>query len=88
MGLPDQITEPLEDWLTAQRWFASKAREVASANVLQRVTLSESPALELHIVEARFQAGTHELYQLLPATCARWGPSSPTRRSSSASSRC
>jgi maltokinase len=66
MGLPDQITEPLEDWLTAQRWFASKAREVASANVLQRVTLSESPALELHIVEARFQAGTHELYQLLP----------------------
>jgi maltokinase len=66
MGLPDQITEPLEDWLTEQRWFASKAREVASANVLQRVSLSETPALELDIVEARFQAGTHELYQLLP----------------------
>jgi predicted trehalose synthase len=66
MGLPDQITEPLEDWLTEQRWFASKAREVASANVLERVPLSETPALELDIVEARFQAGTHELYQLLP----------------------
>ena len=66
MSLPDQITEPLEDWLTEQRWFASKARDVASASVLERVSLSESPALELDIVEARFQAGTHELYQLLP----------------------
>jgi maltokinase len=66
MTLPDRISEPLEDWLTQQRWFASKAREVASANRLQRVTLSEQPALALEIVEARFHAGTHELYQLLP----------------------
>jgi predicted trehalose synthase len=66
MNLPDQLTEPLEDWLREQRWFASKSREVAAANVLQRVPLSESPALELEIVEARFHAGTHELYQLLP----------------------
>jgi maltokinase len=66
MSLPDQITDPLEDWLTEQRWFASKAREVASVNVLQRVALSEEPALRLEIVEARFQEGTHELYQLLP----------------------
>jgi maltokinase len=66
MNLPDQITGPLEDWLTEQRWFASKAREVASVNVLQRVELSEQPALRLEIVEARFQEGTHELYQLLP----------------------
>jgi maltokinase len=65
MTLPDRITEPLEDWLTEQRWFASKAREVASVNVLERVSLSDSPALELEIVEARFHAGTHELYQLL-----------------------
>jgi maltokinase len=65
MDVPDQITDPLEDWLTGQRWFASKAREVASVNVLVRVSLSASPALELDIVEARFQAGTHELYQLL-----------------------
>lgn len=66
MNLPDQLTEPLEDWLMAQRWFASKAREVAAANVLRRVALSDAPALELMIVEARFHAGTHELYQLLP----------------------
>src|ERR1700704_1424981 len=66
MDLPDQITDPLDDWLTGQRWFASKAREVASTNVLERVTLSGSPALELDIVEPPFQAGTHELSQLLP----------------------
>jgi maltokinase len=64
--LDDQITEPLEDWLTRQRWFASKAREVAGASVLREVTLSEDPALVLKIVEARFNTGTHELYQLLP----------------------
>ena len=66
MSVPDQITEPLEDWLTQQRWFASKAREVASAKILERVPLSDAPALEIDILEARFHAGTHELYQLLP----------------------
>jgi predicted trehalose synthase len=66
MNLPDQTTEPLEEWLMAQRWFASKSREVASANVLRQVQLSDAPALELMIVEARFHSGTHELYQLVP----------------------
>ena len=65
-ALPDQTTEPLEQWLMAQRWFASKSREVAGVNVLRRVPLSEAPLLDLEIVEARFNAGTHELYQLLP----------------------
>ena len=66
MNLPDRIDGPLEEWVLKQRWFASKAREVASVNVLERVTLSEDPPLALELVEARFQAGTHELYQLLP----------------------
>jgi len=66
MSLPDQIVGPREDWVIEQRWFASKAREVASVNVLEEIELSEEPALDLEIVEARFQAGTHELYQLLP----------------------
>jgi len=65
MILPDRVDGPLEEWVTKQRWFASKAREVAAVNVLERTTLSEDPALELQLVEARFQAGTHELYQLL-----------------------
>ena len=56
---------PLHEWVVGQRWFASKAREVASLNVLEAVTLrEESPLLVLALVEARFPAGTHELYQL------------------------
>ncbi|HVF78780.1 MAG TPA: phosphotransferase [Solirubrobacteraceae bacterium] len=66
MSLPDRIDRPLEEWVKQQRWFASKAREVASVNVLERAILSEDPPLELQLVEARFQAGTHELYQLVP----------------------
>ena len=66
MSLPDRVEGPLEEWVMKQRWFASKAREVASVNVLERVTLSEDPPLALELVEARFQAGTHELYQLVP----------------------
>jgi maltokinase len=66
MSLPDRIDGPLEEWVLRQRWFASKAREVAAVNVLERVALSEDPALSLELVEARFHAGTHELYQLLP----------------------
>ena len=65
MGLPDRIDRPLEEWVREQRWFASKAREVASVNVLAHVDLSDSPALQLELVEARFHAGTHEIYQLL-----------------------
>ncbi|MGH2942360.1 MAG: phosphotransferase, partial [Solirubrobacteraceae bacterium] len=66
MTLPDHIDGPLEEWVLKQRWFASKAREVAAVNVLERVPLSAAPALELELVEARFHAGTHELYQLMP----------------------
>jgi predicted trehalose synthase len=66
MNLPDHIEGPLEEWVIKQRWFASKAREIAAVNVLEQVTLSEDPPLDLQLVEARFHAGTHELYQLLP----------------------
>jgi len=66
MGLPDAVTPPLADWVATQRWFASKSREIASLNVLKTVELSRDPALEIVLVEARFYAGTHELYQLLP----------------------
>jgi predicted trehalose synthase len=66
MSLPDSVTPPLEEWIVQQRWFASKAREIAGLNVLERVQLCDDPELALELVEARFQAGTHELYQLLP----------------------
>src|SRR5215208_6904531 len=57
--------ERLHEWVLEQRWFASKAREVAQLNVLEAVTLREdAPKLVLALVEARFQTGTHELYQV------------------------
>ena len=57
--------ERLQEWVLEQRWFASKAREVGHLGVLEAVTLrDESPCLVLALVEARFQTGTHELYQL------------------------
>src|SRR4051794_141940 len=53
-------------YITGQRWFASKAREVAHTQLLDRVQLrSEEPTLDLALAEVRFQPGTHETYQLL-----------------------
>ncbi len=57
--------EVLADWISSQRWFGAKARDVAQFNILDVVVLrEEAPALALTIVEARFGAGTHELYHV------------------------
>jgi hypothetical protein len=56
--------EALAEWVPAQRWFASKAREV-HVGLLEVLVLNERPLLGLALVEARFAAGTHDLYQLL-----------------------
>ncbi len=62
------LIEPdvLGAWLVEQRWFASKAREVSAIKVLEAAPLGgdEEPEMALALVEVRFQAGTHELYQL------------------------
>ena len=56
----------LIDFVTSQRWFASKARDVTHSAVVDRATLREGdPRLELLLVETRFDTGTHETYQLL-----------------------
>jgi len=56
----------LIDFVTAQRWFGSKTRDVAHATVVDRAVLRDSePNLELQLVEIRFDTGTHETYQLL-----------------------
>jgi maltokinase len=58
-------SERLSEWVLGQRWFASKAREVGHLGVLESIVLrEESPMLVLALVEARFQTGTHELYQV------------------------
>jgi trehalose synthase-fused probable maltokinase len=52
----------LADWMVGQRWFGSKARDVASVEVVEAIPLREE--LVLALVEARFGEGTHETYQL------------------------
>jgi trehalose synthase-fused probable maltokinase len=71
-----ELAVPLEDgaigeaelieFVTAQRWFGSKAREVAHASVVDVAELrSQRPYLYDALVEIRFQPGTHETYQVL-----------------------
>jgi maltokinase len=56
----------LIDFVTSQRWFGSKTREVSHSSIVDRATLREDdPRLELLLVETRFDTGTHETYQLL-----------------------
>jgi trehalose synthase-fused probable maltokinase len=53
----------LIEFITSQRWYGSKTRDVASATVVDRAMLRDE--LELRLVEVRFDTGTHETYQLL-----------------------
>src|SRR6185437_14616440 len=53
----------LIEFITSQRWYGSKTREVGSATVVDRAKLRDG--LELQLVEVRFETGTHETYQLL-----------------------
>jgi maltokinase len=57
--------QALEEWVVAQRWFGSKAREVTTLGVLDMVPLRLEPRLLASVmVEARFAPGTHEVYQV------------------------
>jgi maltokinase len=57
----------LSDWITAQRWFASKGR-VGHIGVVDVMTLSDDPPLALALIEAQpltdTGSGATELYQL------------------------
>jgi maltokinase len=55
----------LGEWVTKRRWFASKAREVASFGAIAAMPVRTEPPLSVvALVEARFHTGTHELYQV------------------------
>jgi maltokinase len=57
--------EALREFVLAQRWFGSKSREIGHLNVIAApVVRSDEPALALALVEVRFHAGTHELYNV------------------------
>jgi maltokinase len=62
----EQLDEAkLHEWFVKQRWFGSKARDIAQLNVLEAFTLrDEPPKLVLALVEVRFPSGTHEIYQV------------------------
>jgi maltokinase len=56
----------LIDFVTTQRWFGSKTRQVIDASVIDQAVLRDAdPRLELQLVETKFDTGTHETYQLL-----------------------
>lgn len=56
--------DELTAWVTAQRWFSAKSREV-TVGVRHADVLDAEAGLGLVIAEARAAAGTHELFQLL-----------------------
>jgi predicted trehalose synthase len=75
--LPALDEQVLADWLVQQRWFGAKATHVSHLGVLGAVPLREGepPLLAAALLEARFPAGTHELYQVLLGarpTSERW----------------
>jgi trehalose synthase-fused probable maltokinase len=57
--------ESLRDWISVQRWYASKSRSINGIEMVERVVLREEPFLLLSLIQTRFATGTHELYQLL-----------------------
>ncbi len=56
--------EELREWVQHQRWYASKARQVAGIEIVESILLRDDPLLLLALVQTRFATGTHELYQL------------------------
>ena len=58
--------QELIEFVTTQRWFGSKTREVIHASIVDRAVIRETePRLELQLIEIGYDAGTHETYQLL-----------------------
>jgi maltokinase len=55
----------LIEFVTTQRWFGSKTRDVSHSAVVDEAQLRNDPRLDLMLVEIRFDTGTHETYQLL-----------------------
>lgn len=55
----------LIEFITAQRWFSAKAREVTQAQIVDEAVLQAGESeYAIALVEVRFAEGTHELYQL------------------------
>jgi trehalose synthase-fused probable maltokinase len=58
--------DDLAAFVSRQRWFGGRSREVTGAHILESAAICpEPPVLAMALVEMRFAAGTHEVYQLL-----------------------
>ena len=57
--------ERLRDWLSQQRWYASKTRDVTGIEILEEAELDGG--LVLAFVQTTFATGTHDLYQVAVA---------------------
>jgi trehalose synthase-fused probable maltokinase len=57
--------ERLGEWVMSQRWFGSKSRSVSALHLMHALEVCAGPPkLVIALVEVRFQAGTHVVYQL------------------------
>ena len=54
----------LTDWLTQQRWYASKSQELSEAITLDTLTLPSGG--EIQLLGLTFATGQHAIYQLVP----------------------
>jgi len=63
LALPE---EELREFVLGQRWYGSKSDEVASVRPVDAFPLRDRGAslLAVAVVEARFQSGTHDLYNV------------------------
>ena len=64
LALPE---DELREYVLAQRWYGSKSEEVASVRAVDAFPLrpgGEEPVLAVAVVEVRFAAGTHDLYNV------------------------
>jgi maltokinase len=51
-------------WLSRQRWYATKSRQIVSLRFEEAISLEAGSPLLLTLAQTGFATGTHELYQL------------------------
>ncbi len=64
-ALTELDTSELCRHIGEQRWFGAKSRETTGVNVVDRVSLGSSPETLDALVEVRYAAGDHDIYQLV-----------------------
>ncbi len=66
--------DALGAWMRGRRWFGAKAADMTHFGVLDVVSLrDDKPPLACALVEARFNSGVHDLYQVLVGARERTG---------------